>query len=301
MDKIFSTTPNKVPDSPAERADYYRTLAREIAQREEHPDPALFVSMIQQESAFDPSAVSTTGARGLGQLTSAARNELERLKLMPKMSKAEYDDPVKNLQAAARYHKHLYSVFEDLPSDARRVAALMAYNGGPTAVREFVESGKVSKFHNAKESKEYIYRVTRNTPYAGQFDLAAIDTIAPKLRAQKQATAQNVLASFAAPVEPLASTVPPLVPEVPAAPTPTSAPAPRASAASVPPLVPTGFDPAAITKDVRKQLGVDDSALELAMRLTPRADPNMKVDEFGYTQAERAQAKRLLGAIFDSV
>jgi hypothetical protein len=85
----------------------------------------LFVRQIQQESGFDPNAVSSAGAIGIAQF-------------MP-VTAAQYGidphDPVQSLNAAARYMANYNSIYGDYAK------ALAAYNAGAGAVDSAVSSG----------------------------------------------------------------------------------------------------------------------------------------------------------------
>jgi len=74
----------------------YRSLAYQTAQKY-GINPDLFVRQIQAESAFNPAAVSSAGAIGLGQLMPATAKELG----------VDPTDPAQNLEGAARYMKQL--------------------------------------------------------------------------------------------------------------------------------------------------------------------------------------------------
>ena len=81
----------------------------------------LFARMIDQESGWNPNAVSPKGAIGLGQLMPATARALG---VNPR-------DPKQNLDGAARYLKQQYDDFRDWR------LALAAYNAGPDAVRRY--------------------------------------------------------------------------------------------------------------------------------------------------------------------
>lgn len=92
-------------------------IARTAARRHRIPED-LFLRLVQQESGWNPGAVSHAGARGLAQL-------------MPDTARllgVNPDDPRQNLDGGARYLRMMYDRFGDWR------LALAAYNAGPGAV-----------------------------------------------------------------------------------------------------------------------------------------------------------------------
>lgn len=114
----------------------YRNLAYQTAQKY-GLDPDMFVRQIQAESAFNPAAVSSAGAIGLGQLMPATAKELG----------VDPTDPVQNLEGAARYMRQQLDRFGD------PALALAAYNAGPTRV---AEAGGIP---NIAETQNYVAKV----------------------------------------------------------------------------------------------------------------------------------------------
>lgn len=125
----------------------YRKLASEAALRYAGSDGVkaagldaltfvdVFTALVHRESNYDPSTVSTRGARGLGQL-------------MPDTAKVlgvvNIDDNRENLDASARYFSNMLQRFGSLE------LALAAYNAGPTRV---AKHGGVPPF---RETRQYI-------------------------------------------------------------------------------------------------------------------------------------------------
>jgi hypothetical protein len=114
----------------------YRQLAYQTAQKY-GIDPDLFVRQIQAESAFRPDAVSSAGAIGLGQLMPATAKELG----------VDPNDPVQNLEGAARYMKQQLDRFGD------PALALAAYNAGPSRV------AKANGVPNITETQNYVAKI----------------------------------------------------------------------------------------------------------------------------------------------
>jgi soluble lytic murein transglycosylase-like protein len=100
----------------------------------------LFVALIDQESRFDPTAVSPKGARGLGQL-------------MPETAAGlgvrDAFEPMENLRGAARY------LVAQLRTFGRADLALAAYNAGPHRVTRYQG---IPPF---RETQDYVARITR--------------------------------------------------------------------------------------------------------------------------------------------
>jgi hypothetical protein len=121
-----------------------RMIARAILyfSVENNLDPRLVVAVIAVESGFDPKAVSSKGAMGLGQL-------------MPQtaagMGVRNPFDPIDNLSASIRLIRGHLEKFEGNPQQL--ALALACYNAGSGAVRKF---GGVPPY---KETQSYINKV----------------------------------------------------------------------------------------------------------------------------------------------
>lgn len=93
--------------------------AKAAARRHNVPED-LFLRLVQQESGWNPGAVSPKGAKGLAQL-------------MPDTARlvgVDIDDPLENLDGGARYLRMMYDKFGSWR------LALAAYNAGPQAVEK---------------------------------------------------------------------------------------------------------------------------------------------------------------------
>jgi soluble lytic murein transglycosylase-like protein len=107
---------------PAYRGQYkgkYLEVAKAAAQKHGVPED-LFLRLVQQESGWNPVAVSTKGATGLAQLMPGTAENLG----------VDIDDPAENLDGGARYLRMMYDKFGTWE------LALAAYNAGPGAVEE---------------------------------------------------------------------------------------------------------------------------------------------------------------------
>ncbi len=97
-------------------------------------DWRLVLSMIRQESSFDPQAVSERGAVGLMQLMPVTTMELtEELNL------SSPDRPESNLHAGIHYFSKLLGLFPKASPEDRICLALAAYNAGPGRVYDAQE------------------------------------------------------------------------------------------------------------------------------------------------------------------
>ena len=97
----------------------YLETAKAIARQHGVPED-LFLRLVQQESGWNPGAVSPKGATGLAQL-------------MPdtaRLLRVDINDPKENLEGGARYLAMMYRQFGDWR------LALAAYNAGPKAVEK---------------------------------------------------------------------------------------------------------------------------------------------------------------------
>lgn len=137
-------------------------------------DPALVHAVIRQESAFDPTAISGAGARGLMQLMPATAKGLARQMKVRHSRSRLISDPAHNLNLGSAYLAQLIDNF-----DGSIVLALAAYNAGPSRVnRWLVENGdpRESSILDAvdwvetipySETRNYVQRVLENLPIYG--------------------------------------------------------------------------------------------------------------------------------------
>lgn len=122
--------------SPKYKGSYkgvYSTMARNAARKHGVPED-LFLRLVQQESGWNPNALSHAGAQGLAQLMPATA----------KVLRVDPSDPAQNLEGGARYLKQQYRKFGSWR------LALAAYNAGPGAVEKY---GGVPPY---KETRNYV-------------------------------------------------------------------------------------------------------------------------------------------------
>jgi soluble lytic murein transglycosylase-like protein len=107
---------------PAFRGSYrgeFLEMAKASARKHGIPED-LFLRLVQQESGWNPSAVSVKGATGLAQLMPGTAEILG----------VDINDPGANLEGGARYLRMMYDKFGSWK------LALAAYNAGPGAVEQ---------------------------------------------------------------------------------------------------------------------------------------------------------------------
>lgn len=115
----------------------YLAMARDAARRHGVPEN-LFLKLVQQESGFNPKAVSSKGALGLAQLMPGTAQLL----------RVDPHDPYQNLDGGARYLMQQYRAFGNWR------LALAAYNAGPGAVKKH---GGVPPFRETQNYVKVIY------------------------------------------------------------------------------------------------------------------------------------------------
>lgn len=101
-------------------------------------DEDLFEKLIRQESGFNPSAISSAGAIGLGQLMPGTASDLG----------VDPYDPIENMFGSARYLKNQIDDFGSTE------LGLAAYNAGPDRVRQ---AGGIP---NILETQKYVANIT---------------------------------------------------------------------------------------------------------------------------------------------
>lgn len=98
---------------------------------DKHVDASLIAAVIYAESRFEDQT-SKAGARGLMQITPATANEIERLSGGTTFKLADLSDPEINIRYGTFYLHQLLARY-----DGNEVAAIAAYNAGPTQVDEW--------------------------------------------------------------------------------------------------------------------------------------------------------------------
>lgn len=123
-----------------------RRLFQSIADRaaaEHNLDPALFRSLVNNESGWEATAVSSSGAVGLAQLMPATAEEECGL------SRHQLTNPTENLNCGAHYLSKQIKRFGSVEK------ALCAYNAGPSI------TARLGRCPNYGETRRYVKRVMR--------------------------------------------------------------------------------------------------------------------------------------------
>lgn len=153
--------PTSTPPRPLYPLGYW-DVVRPAALRESI-DPFLVVSLIRQESLFDPEAVSAADARGLMQLMPSTARELRRSSGAPAVEKAELFDPAVNVELGTALLARLLQRY-----DGSRTKALAAYNAGQDAVAKWErrystrEQDEFVELISYRETRDYVKAVLRN-------------------------------------------------------------------------------------------------------------------------------------------
>lgn len=114
-----ASTSGMIPRYTGRYRGEWLAAARSAAARHGVPED-LFLRLVQQESGFNPQAVSHKGAMGLAQLMPDTARSLG----------VDINDPLQNLDGGARYLARMHARFGTWR------LALAAYNAGPGAVEQ---------------------------------------------------------------------------------------------------------------------------------------------------------------------
>ncbi len=134
-------------------ADFIFTIMRESERQ--NLDPYWVLSLIRQESAFNPGAISSANAYGLMQLLPATARGVAREMRLRKPATSRLQDPNLNIRLGTRYFADLIKKF-----GGQMEMALASYNAGPERVQEWVNEGGYED--NAEFVETIPFSETRN-------------------------------------------------------------------------------------------------------------------------------------------
>ncbi len=127
---------------------------------EKNIDPLILLALIRQESAFNPAARSSVGARGLMQLMPATARMVRKRRV----SKQQLNNPKLNIKLGSTYFKYLLKRHDD-----NVVMSLAAYNAGERRVKRWQKRyfNKDSMLHTVEEipfdeTQTYVKLIYRN-------------------------------------------------------------------------------------------------------------------------------------------
>jgi len=125
-------------------------------------DPYLVASLIRQESAFNPNAVSRANAVGLMQLLPKVGKGVARQEKLKRFSPSQLFMPTVNLELGTRYFRTMVDKFGSFEY------ALAAYNAGSPRVQDWLGQGQYRDPQEFVESipftetREYVQNILRN-------------------------------------------------------------------------------------------------------------------------------------------
>ena len=152
QDVSFETLPRSVWEM-FYPADFVSVIMRESERQ--NVDPYWVLSLIRQESAFNPGAVSSANAYGLMQLLPTTARSVSREMKLRSPATSHLQDPNLNIRLGTRYFADLLKKF-----GGQMEMALASYNAGPERVQEWVNEGGYGD--NAEFVETIPFSETRN-------------------------------------------------------------------------------------------------------------------------------------------
>ena len=148
------------------RSGKYTELMRDILKESDIPEQIVFLPLI--ESGFNPYAYSRARAVGYWQFISSTA---QKYGLKINWWRDERRDPVKSTEAAARYLRDLYGMFDSW------VLAMAAYNAGEGKISRALKKTKTDDYWTLLKTK-YIKKETKN--YVPKFIAASLIADSPE-------------------------------------------------------------------------------------------------------------------------
>lgn len=155
----------------------YTSLINKYEDEYNLPRGLLFAT-IKNESAFNPNAVSESGAIGLGQLMPDTAKE---------MGVKDPYSPEENIMGAAKYQRKLMDMFGNDPK-----LAVMAYHAGPGNIQKYGENygGPKTQAYTKKVMEDYMPELGQMSASA-DFQKMALDEQRKQMQFQKQMEAEG--------------------------------------------------------------------------------------------------------------
>jgi soluble lytic murein transglycosylase len=184
LSSLFADSPRLVTSSTLEMM-FPLSYLEVVRKKQNEMDPLLFLSLMRQESAFNPIAQSGVGARGLMQLMPATARGIRRV------SKAQLFKPEINIEVGTAYFLKRLAQY-----DGDVELTLAAYNAGFSRVdnwkRRYPTDNKLlfMDFIPFRETREYVSAILRN--YYWYVRLYAPDTAAVALETGKPSVSPSI-------------------------------------------------------------------------------------------------------------
>ncbi len=128
--------------------------------KEAKVDPNLLQALIREESRFNPSARSSTGALGLTQLMPGTARDMARTLKIRRFRNASLLNPQQNIRIGSAYLGKLLSRW-----DGNKALAVASYNAGPNAVSRWLSTSPDADMDEwveqipVSETRNYVKRV----------------------------------------------------------------------------------------------------------------------------------------------
>ena len=119
--------------------------------------PSLVASLINVESSYNPNAVSSKGAVGLGQILPTTAKYLNTYYHIN--NDTDLTNPATNIEYTCMYLMYLSNKFPSLK------AILASYNAGETKVRSWQDADPNLDNIPYRETREYIKRIEKNMKF----------------------------------------------------------------------------------------------------------------------------------------
>ncbi|MDM7923236.1 MAG: lytic transglycosylase domain-containing protein, partial [Pyrinomonadaceae bacterium] len=141
-------------------------------------DPRFVLSIMRQESRFQPDAKSFAAARGLMQFIPQTSEEISRELGIDIFEQDDLYDPSTAISFGSQYIGNLFRLFPNQPDS---VAA--SYNGGESNVRRWLKRANTGTPERLvpeiaySQTKDYVYKVMTNYRVYRTFYTAELDQI----------------------------------------------------------------------------------------------------------------------------